>query len=114
MSQSELSDTDPSVDVSSPPTQHPDTDTSSSQDAPAAVPTPSAPLQPPIIPESSGLPQEMTAGDSATGETAEVPAEPLEASTERQPIECDQPVSLEAEAAEEDVEVCSTRSSSCT
>uniref|UniRef100_A0A3Q3W0M0 Uncharacterized protein n=1 Tax=Mola mola TaxID=94237 RepID=A0A3Q3W0M0_MOLML len=102
MSQSALSDADPSLDITSPPTQHPHTDTNSCHDAPAAVPTPSVPLQPPFIPESLGLPQEMTVADSATGETAEVPAEQLEPTAERQVIECDQPVSLEAEAAEED------------
>lgn len=43
---------------------------------------------------------------SATEQTAQGPAGQSEPPAESQVMECDQPVSLEAKAAEENVEVC--------
>ncbi|XP_076585513.1 protein NOXP20 isoform X2 [Chaetodon auriga] len=106
MSQAAPSDTDPSADITPPPTQPPHTDHGSCQDVPAALAPPAAPPQPPLIPESFALPQsteEMTTEDPAA-KTSEGPMDQPEPPTEGQLIECDQPVSLEPEAAEEDVE----------
>ncbi|CAK6972232.1 protein NOXP20 isoform X2 [Scomber scombrus] len=101
MSQAAPSDADPSADTTPPPA-HIDTD--SCQDVPAALEPPSAPPQPPLISESSlQSTEEMTTEDTVKTDTSEGLMEPA---TEGQVIECDQPVSLEAdtEAAEEDVE----------
>lgn len=106
MSQAAPSDTDPSTDITPTPAQPSHADPGSCQDVPAALATPTAPPQPPLIPESFALPQsteEMTTEDPAA-ETSEGPTDQLEPPTEGQLIECDQPVSLEPEAAEEDVE----------
>lgn len=106
-------DADPSADITPPPTQHPHTDPGCCQDVPAAFAPPSAPLQPPLIPESLDLPQtttEETTTEETTTKTSEGPTDQPEPAAEDQVVICDQPVSLEpeAEAAEEDVEVCST------
>lgn len=115
MSQAAPSDGDPSADINPPPTQPDQSD--SCQDVPAA-PAPSLDsLQPPLIPERFALPQSSeeaatednaTADTAATAETSEVVTDQSEPPAEAQVYECDQPVSLEPEAAEEDVEVCST------
>nr|XP_046269399.1 protein NOXP20 isoform X2 [Scatophagus argus] len=109
MSQAAPSDADSSADITPPLTQHPGTDPGSCQDVPAALAPPSAPPQPPLIPESLVLPQsteEATTEDNATAKTSEGQTDQLDPPTEGQLIECDQPVSLEAdaEAAEEDAE----------
>lgn len=107
MSQAAPSDADPSADTTPPPAQPAHTDPSSCQDVPAALAPPSAPLQPPLIPESFLQSTEKTTTEDATKtDTSEGLMEPA---AEGQVIECDQPVSLEpdTEAAEEDVEVCS-------
>ena len=103
MSQTAPSDADPSADIITPPT------TQSPLDDPDS---PDVPLQPPLIPENLVLPQateEMTTEDTAVvPETSEGRTDQPEPPAEGQVIECDQPVSLEPEAAEEDLEVCST------
>ncbi|XP_036951231.1 protein NOXP20 isoform X2 [Acanthopagrus latus] len=111
MSQAAPSDGDPSADINPPPTQPDQSD--SCQDVPAA-PAPSLDsLQPPLIPERFALPQSSeevatednaTADTAATAETSEVVTDQSEPPAEAQVYECDQPVSLEPEAAEEDVE----------
>ncbi|XP_053193010.1 protein NOXP20 isoform X2 [Scomber japonicus] len=101
MSQAAPSDADPSADTTPPPA-HIDTD--SCQDVPAALEPPSAPPQPPLIPESSlQSTEELTTEDTVKTDNSEGLMEPA---TEGQVIECDQPVSLEpdTDAAEEDVE----------
>ncbi|XP_070845809.1 protein NOXP20 isoform X2 [Chaetodon trifascialis] len=106
MSQAAPSDTDPSADITPTPTQPSHADPGSCQDVPAGLAPPTAPPQPPLIPESFALPQsteEMTTEDPAA-KTSEGPTDQPEPPTEGQLIECDQPVSLEPEAAEEDVE----------
>lgn len=106
MSHTAPSDADPFADVAPPPNSDP----GSGQDVPAALAQPSVALQPALIPENE-VPQqsteEMTAKDT-TSKTLEGPTDQPEPPTEGQVIECDQAVSLEPEAAEEDVEVCST------
>ncbi|XP_074486236.1 protein NOXP20 isoform X1 [Sebastes fasciatus] len=97
-------DTDPFADlITPPPTQPPRTDPDPFQDVPAAFAPPSAPLQPPLIPESFNLPPSTTSEEKTTEDASE---DQPEAAAEGQEIICDQPVSLEpdAEAAEEDVE----------
>ncbi|XP_034544597.1 protein NOXP20 isoform X2 [Notolabrus celidotus] len=102
MSQVASLDLDPSADITSPPTQDPQTDPDSSHDITAAFPPPSAPLEPPLTPESSVLPQpteEITTEDNiAETHASEAQTEQPEAAAEGQVIECDQPVSLEADA----------------
>ncbi|KAM9363688.1 protein NOXP20 [Symphorus nematophorus] len=103
MSQAAPTDADPSADIITPPaTQSPLDDPDSGQDVPAA------PLQPPLIPESLVLPQsteETTTEDTTiVAETSEGRTDQPEPPAEGQVIECDQPVSLEPEAAEEDAE----------
>lgn len=108
MSQAAPSDSDPSADITSPPTEPPQTDPASCQDVPAVIASPPAPLQPPLIQESVALPEstgEATTADTTTGETSEGPTDQQEPHTEYQ-VECDQPVSLEPEE-EDNVEVCS-------
>lgn len=61
-------------------------------------------------PRSSG---ETLIGCSATEQTAQGPAGQSEPPAESQVMECDQPVSLEAEAADENVEVCNLVSPRC-
>ncbi|XP_040001348.1 protein NOXP20 isoform X2 [Xiphias gladius] len=110
MSQAAPSDADASADTTHPPGQAPHTEPGCCQDGPAASTLPSAPLQPPLTPESLSFPQftketstEHTATETGTSEgSADQPAR----GAEGQVIECDQPVSLEpdTEAAEEDVE----------
>ncbi|XP_042340880.1 protein NOXP20 isoform X2 [Plectropomus leopardus] len=104
-------DPDPSADMTPPPTQPPHTDPGSHQDVPEAPALPSAPLQPPLIPENLDLPKstakETTTEDTPTTmSTSEGLTDQSEAAAKGQVIVCDQPVSLEpdAEAAEEDVE----------
>ncbi|XP_037621304.1 protein NOXP20 isoform X1 [Sebastes umbrosus] len=97
-------DADPFADLITPPhTQTPHTDPDPFQDVPAAFAPPSAPLQPPLIPDSFNLPPSTTSEETTTKVASE---NQPEAATEGQEIICDQPVSLEpdAEAAEEDVE----------
>lgn len=115
MSQAALSDADPTP----PPVQPPITDPGPCQDAPAATTLPSAPLQPPLTPETLDLPEtnEETAQEDASvkADTPGGQADQPERPAEGQVTECDQPVSLEpdAEAAEEDAEVCSSNFSLC-
>ncbi|XP_049428645.1 protein NOXP20 isoform X1 [Epinephelus fuscoguttatus] len=104
-------DADPSADLTPPPTQPPHTDPGCCQDVPAALSPPSAPLQPPLAPDSFDLPQstaEATTTEDTTAMTnvSEGPADQPEPAAEGQVVICDQPVSLEPdpEAAEEDVE----------
>ncbi|XP_073323430.1 protein NOXP20 isoform X2 [Pagrus major] len=112
MSQAAPSDGDPPADINPPPTQPAHSDSDSCQDVPAVPAPPSDSLQPPLIPESVGLPQsteETTTEDTATtiaatAETSEGLTDQSEPPAEGQVFECDQPVSLEPEAAEEDVE----------
>ncbi len=108
MSQAAPSDAEPSADITAPPTHSPHTDPDPCQDVPAAFAQPSAPLQPPLIPESV-LPQSTaeTTSEDGTKETSEGPTDQPEPPAEGQLIECDQPVSLEPEASEEESEVCS-------
>lgn len=103
MSQAVPSDADPSADGTPPPCQTP-------QDVSADLTPPSAPLQPPLIPESFVLPQstDETTTEDTTAEASEGPTDQPEPTADGQVFECDQPVSLEPEAAEEEVEVCST------
>lgn len=115
MSQAAPSDMDLSVDTALPPGQPSDADAGSCQDVEAALTRPSAPLQPTLIPDSVNPPQsteETTTEDTAPeADASEGHTDQPEPPAEGQVIECDQPVSLEpdAEAAEEDVEVCSTQ-----
>ncbi|XP_030281608.1 protein NOXP20 isoform X2 [Sparus aurata] len=114
MSQAAPSDGDPPADINPPPTQPAHSD--SCQDVPAAPAPPSDSLQPPLIPERVALPQSSeeaatediataaTTATTATAETSEGVADQSEPPAEGQVFECDQPVSLEPEAAEEDVE----------
>ncbi|XP_070683808.1 protein NOXP20 isoform X2 [Pempheris klunzingeri] len=107
MSQAAPSDADPSADATPPYTQPTQPDPGSSQDIPAAPTAPSVPPQPPLIPESLVLPQsteETTMQDTTTTKAPEGPTDLPQRPVEGQVIECDQPVSLEPEAAEEDVE----------
>ncbi|KAG7241303.1 hypothetical protein INR49_025821 [Caranx melampygus] len=103
MSQAAQLDAEPSADTTHQPEQQP-----SCEDVP------SAPLQPPLIPESFSLPQsteETTTEDApTTNDTSQGPTYQSECAADGQVIECDQPVSLEpdTEAAEEEVEVCCT------
>lgn len=109
MSQAAHSDTDPSVDITSPPTEPPQTDPGSCQDVRAVIASPPAPLQSPLIQERVALPEltaEAIIADTTTGETSESPADQQEPLNEHQVVECDQPVSLEPEA-EDNFEVCS-------
>lgn len=109
MSQAGPSDSDPSADITSPPTEPLQTDPGCCQDVPAVIASPPAPLQPPLIQESVTLPEstgEATTADTTTGETSDGPTDQQEPLTEHQVVECDQPVSLEPEA-EDNVEVCS-------
>lgn len=111
MSETGSSDADPLSDITSPPDHPPHTDPASCQDVPAVSAPPSAPLQPPLIPESLVSPQptqEMTIEDPTTEETSQGPSDQLEPPAEPQVVECDQPVSLEPEATEDNVEVCSS------
>ncbi|XP_070845818.1 protein NOXP20 isoform X3 [Chaetodon trifascialis] len=97
MSQAAPSDTDPSADITPTPTQPSHADPGSCQDVPAGLAPPTAPPQPPLIPESFALPQsteEMTTEDPAA-KTSEGPTDQPEPPTEGQLIECDQPKSLQ-------------------
>lgn len=112
MSQAAPSDTEASIDAS-PYLSHPDPD--SCQDVPEDLAVPAAPPQPPVTPESHVLPQssedkaaEDKAAEEVAAETSEGPTDQPEPLAEGQMVICDQPVSLEPEASEEDVEVCST------
>ncbi|KAM4584509.1 protein NOXP20 isoform 2-T3 [Odontesthes bonariensis] len=109
MSQAAPSAAEPCTDTT-PPSEEPlHADPGPCQDVPSALATTSAPLEPPLVPESFDLPQsnEETAVEDTSAEdkddTAEGHPEPA---AEGQVIECDQPVSLEPDAqnAEEDVE----------
>lgn len=115
MSQADPTDTGPSAENTSPPAHPHHTDPDSSQDVPAALAPPSAPQQPSLITESLNLPQsteEMTEDTTALTNASEGQTDQAEPAAEAQVIECDQPVSLEpdTEAAEDDVEVCSSSS----
>ncbi|XP_063739425.1 protein NOXP20 isoform X2 [Eleginops maclovinus] len=119
-----LADTDPSADISSPPTAPIHPNPGSCQDIPAAFAPPPASLQPPLIPETFNLPQstaEETTTEDMTTETntSEGHEQPWpaaegqaiicdqpEPTAEGQLILCDQPVSLEpdAEPLKEDME----------
>ncbi|KAM3624458.1 uncharacterized protein V6R79_023750 [Siganus canaliculatus] len=107
MSQAAPSDTDPSTDTTPPPTQAPHTDPDSSGDVPTASAPPSAPLQPPLISDGFIHPQsteDTTTEDATAAETSEGSSDQPESPAEGQVVECDQPVNLESEAAEEDAE----------
>lgn len=111
MSETSSSDADPLSDATSPPDHPPHTEPASCQDVPAVSAPPSAPLQPPLTPESLVSPQstqETTTEDPATEETSQGPNDQPEPPAEPQVVECDQPVSLEPEATEDNVEVCSS------
>ncbi|XP_075886466.1 protein NOXP20 [Nelusetta ayraudi] len=90
-----------------PPDHPPHTDPPPCQDVPAAsAPHPASP-QILLAAESVGSPRssgETLIGCSATEQTAQGPAGQSEPPAESQVMECDQPVSLEAEAADENVE----------
>ncbi|XP_072239374.1 protein NOXP20 isoform X2 [Leuresthes tenuis] len=109
MSQAAPCAAEPCTDTTPPSEEPSHTNPGPCQDVPSALATTSAPLQPPLVPESFDLPQsneEAAVEDTAAedkDDTAEGHPEPP---AEGQLIECDQPVSLEpdAEAAEEDVE----------
>lgn len=109
MSQAAQLDAEPSADTTHPPEQQP-----SCENVPSDPATPSAPLQPPLIPESFSLPQpteETTTEDAPiTNDTLQAPTNQSECAADGQVVECDQPVSLEpdTETAEEEVEVCCT------
>lgn len=94
-----------------PPDHPPHTDPAPCQDVPAAsAPHPGSP-QILLAAESVGSPQstgETLMECSATEQTAQGPAGQSEPPAESQVMECDQPVSLEAKAAEENVEVCNS------
>lgn len=101
MSQAAPSDVDPLPE----PDRPPHTDPTSNQDVPAALSPPSAFLQPPLIPESClQSTEEATVVDTTKPDSSEGLTEP---EAEGQLTDCDQPVSLEPDDAEEDVEVCS-------
>lgn len=100
MSQSAPSDADPLPG----PSQPTDTLSTSDQDVPGEPPPSSVPLEPPLIPDHSPLSTEETTAEDAVGtDVSEVGTEP---EAEGQLTECDQPVSLEPDAVEDDVEVC--------
>ncbi|XP_029950983.1 protein NOXP20 isoform X2 [Salarias fasciatus] len=114
MSQTAPSDPEPSTDPTTEPTPPPPqplgTDSDPFQDIPAAITAPSAPPQPPLVPEKFIIPDssEETPSDEPAAEihSGEAQDERSEPAAEGRAIECDQPVSLEAEAeaAEQDVE----------
>lgn len=114
MSQADPTDTGPSAENTSPPAHPHHSDPDSSQDVPAALSLPSAPQQPSLITESLNLPQstEETTTEDTTAPTKASggQTDQEEPAAEAPVIECDQPVSLEpdTDAAEEDVEVCSS------
>ncbi|KAM6940642.1 protein NOXP20 [Xenentodon cancila] len=89
MSQADPSDVEPCTDLTPPPTHVPNTNPDPRQDD---FDNPSAPLQPPLTPESADLPR--SSEGTATQDT-EGQAEP---SADPQVTECDQPVSLEPDA----------------
>lgn len=92
-----------------PPVNPPHTDPVPCQDVPAASsPHPASPeIQ--LAAESAGSPQctgETLTEGGAAEQTAQGPADQPEPPSESQVVECDQPVSLEPDAAEDNVEVC--------
>lgn len=94
-----------------PPDNPPHTDPVPRQDVPAASSPHSASPEIQLAAESEGSPQctgETLTEGGATEQTAQGPADQTEPPFESQVMECDQPVSLEPEAAEENVEVCNT------
>ncbi|KAM9856987.1 LOW QUALITY PROTEIN: protein NOXP20 [Aulostomus maculatus] len=93
MSQAATSDADP---------LRPPDDPCTDQDVPADVTPSSAPSLPPLTPESSEQSAEETTPEGANVTDASEAL--MEPDTEGQVAECDQPVSLEPDAAEEDVE----------
>lgn len=113
MSQVAPLDAEPSADTTHPLEQQPP-----SEDVVTSDPaTPSAPLQPPLIPESSSPPQsneetttedEPTTATTATDDASQGPTDQSECAADGQVIECDQPVSLEpdTETAGGKAEVC--------
>lgn len=116
MLQVTMSDTGTPADCASgttitPPDQQPHTDLAPCHDVPAAcAPHPASP-QTPLAAESVGSPQstgETLTKGTASEQTVQGPGDQSEPPAESQVMECDQPVSLEPEAAEEDVEVCNT------
>lgn len=96
-----------------PPDQRPHADPPPCQDVPSAsAPHPASPhtllaAENAASPHSTG---ETLAEDSTSEQTALGPADQSEPPAGSQVTECDQPVSLEPEAAEENVEVCDTSS----
>ncbi|KAM7009729.1 protein NOXP20 [Tautogolabrus adspersus] len=108
MSQAACSDTDLLVDIAPAPVQPPLTDPDSTQDVPASLTPPSAALQSALTPESvfTSQPVEETTTEDTENNTSQGPTDQPEAVAEGQVTECDQPVSLEAdaEAAEENEE----------
>lgn len=111
-----MSDTDSSADHASsatttPPDQHADTDPAPCQYVPAA--SAAHPVSPHTLlatksvasPQSTG---EILTEDTTSGQTVQGPADQSVPPAESQVMECDEPVSLEPDAAEENVEVCKT------
>lgn len=92
-----------------PPDHAPPTHPTPCQDVPAAsAPQPTSP-QVLLAAESVASPQstgETLAEGSAAEQTVQGPAGQSEPPAESQVMECDQPVSLEPDAAEENVKVC--------
>lgn len=105
MSQAVSPDLEPSPDLTSAPTGPLQQDADFCQDVSATLESTPSP-ESLIHHESTG---EMATVDTCAGETAEVTNQTeMEIPTERQVIECDQPVSLDPENTE-DVEVCNMR-----
>ncbi|XP_041642326.1 protein NOXP20 isoform X2 [Cheilinus undulatus] len=102
MSQAECSDMDPSVDITPPPAHPSPTDPASSQDIPASLTPPEAPLQSVLNSERLTQSTEETKTEDTAAETkaTEGPTDQPEAAAESQVVECDQPVSLEADTEE--------------
>lgn len=95
--------------TSTPPDQHPHTEPPPCQDVPAA----SAPHPAPLLTEGVASPQstgETLTEDTTSEQNAQGPADQSEPPAESQVMECNTPVTLEPDAAEENVEVCNTSS----
>lgn len=110
MSQAGPTDTDPIADTPPPHLQPPHTELNPPLDTLTDLPPPSAPLQPPLVPEGSEGPEstnELLGEDVAGGDSSEGPTDRPEHGVEGHLSECDQSVSLEldTETAEVEVEV---------
>lgn len=95
-----------------PADQQPHTDLPPCQDVPAApAPHPASPqtlLSSESVASAQSTAEMFTEGDVTYQQTAQAPADQSEPPAEAQVMECDQPVSLEPDAAEEDDEVCNS------